>query len=82
MAAYDDLALAALYSLVTAAGSLVIGLALAEGEIDAGAAFEAASLEELFQMERWGEDDDMVRRQRALRDDLAAAAKFLALARI
>lgn len=81
VAAHDNLALAALYSLVTAAGSLVIGLALATGEIDARAAFEAAALEELFQMERWGEDDDMVRRQRALRDDLAAGAKFLVLAR-
>ena len=60
---------------------LVIGLALATGEIDAAAAFEAAALEELFQMERWGEDEDMVRRQRALRDDLTAAAKFLVLAR-
>lgn len=79
--ALDDLELAALSSVVAASGSLVIALALAAGRIDAEEAFAASRLDEDFQIERWGADDEAADRARALGDDIRAAATFLALAR-
>ena len=81
VAARDDFALTALDAAASAAGSLVIALALAAGRIDAAAAFEAAQLDEGYQIERWGEDPEAVRRRAAIKADLAAAARFLALLR-
>ncbi len=77
--AYDDFALTALHAATAAAGSLVIGLALGEGRIDAERAFAASCLEELFQAERWGEDKEAADRRAGLRADIAAASRFLAL---
>jgi chaperone required for assembly of F1-ATPase len=65
--------------LVTIGGSLVTALALYEGTIDAGAAFDAAHLDELWQAERWGEDWMATEARAARRADFDAAARFLAL---
>jgi chaperone required for assembly of F1-ATPase len=81
VAAKDDLELTALSAAVTAAGSLVIGLALGAGRIDAAAAFEAAQLDESYQIERWGEDPEAARRRAAIEADLEAAERLLALLR-
>lgn len=75
----DDFELTALSGAVTAAGSLVIGLALGAGRIDAAAAFEAAQLDENYQIERWGEDPEAVRRRAAIKADLEAAARLFEL---
>jgi chaperone required for assembly of F1-ATPase len=77
----DDLALAALSAATAASGSLVIGLALVRGRLDAETAFTVSHLDETFQMERWGEDAEAAERRRAVRADLEAVARFLALAR-
>ncbi|MBL8558544.1 MAG: ATPase [Hyphomonadaceae bacterium] len=74
-AAHDNFSLTALAHAVGMAGSGVIGFALAAGRLDAVAAFEAASLDDLWQLETWGEDH--VARQRL--DNLEA--EFLALGR-
>jgi len=74
-AAHDDFSLTALAHAVGMAGSGVIGFALARGRLDAVAAFEAASLDDLWQLETWGEDH--IARQRL--DNLEA--EFLALGR-
>ncbi|MCH9051997.1 MAG: ATPase [Proteobacteria bacterium] len=81
VAAKSDLELTALGAAVTAAGSLVIGLALGAGRIDAAAAFEAAQLDESYQIERWGEDPEAARRRAAIHADLEAAARLMALLR-
>ena len=81
VAARGDFALTALNAVATAAGSLTIALALAEGQIDAAAAFEAAQLDESYQIERWGEDPETTRRRAAIGEDLETAARFLALLR-
>ncbi len=76
---YDAWRLVALQPLVTISGSLLIALALAEGEVDARVAFEAAHLDELWQVEQWGEDD-LARQTRESREkDFKAAARFLGL---
>jgi len=79
VAAKSDLELTALNAAVTAAGSLVIGLALGAGRIDAAAAFEAAQLDESYQIERWGEDPEAARRRAAIKADLEAAARLFEL---
>ena len=79
LAAFDRFRLTGLSLAVGAAGSLVIGLALAEGRLDADAAFDAAELDASFQIERWGEDDEARRRRAAVRADLALAERWFAL---
>jgi chaperone required for assembly of F1-ATPase len=76
--ALDDWRLVGLHGATTALGSLVLGLALLEGEIDAEQALTASLLDELFEIERWGRERDAERRQQALRRDVAAAARLLA----
>jgi chaperone required for assembly of F1-ATPase len=77
----DDLQLTALSSATAAAGSLILGLALALGKIDADQAFEMSCLDERFQMDRWGEDREALDRHQRLRDDLRTAAHVLVLCR-
>jgi chaperone required for assembly of F1-ATPase len=81
VAARDVFELTAVSAAASAAGSLVIGLALVAGRIDAAAAFDAAQLDESYQIERWGEDPEAARRRAAIKADLEAAARFLALLR-
>jgi len=76
---YDPFTLAGLGLAVQTAGSLVVGLALAEGRLDAGTALAAAELEEIFQNEKWGEDAEALVRRRVRADDLALAERFLQL---
>jgi chaperone required for assembly of F1-ATPase len=76
---YDDFALTALHAATAAAGSLIIGLALGEGEIDSEQAFAAACLDETFQAEQWGVDAEAAERRAALRADIETASRFLAL---
>lgn len=81
VAASDALRLAGLHVATGALGSIVIALALAEGRIAAEAAYRAAHLDDLYQIEVWGEDEEAVARLDRLRADIEAAAAFLALAR-
>ena len=75
----DAYRLAAMQPLVTIAGSLVIALALAEGEVDAEAAFAAGHLDELYQAEKWGDDAEATAARAARRAAFDAAARFLSL---
>lgn len=79
VAAYDPFRLAALSLATRSAGSIVIGLALCEGRIDADAAFAAAVLEEIFQEEKWGADREAVKARAVKHLDLVQAARFLEL---
>jgi len=81
VAAYDSMTLAALYVATSALGSLVLALALFEGRITADEAFAAAQLDETFQIEQWGEDAEAARRRAAIKEDIALAARFVALHR-
>ncbi|GAB4223772.1 MAG: ATPase [Kiloniellaceae bacterium] len=78
---HSDLELTGLAAAVKAAGSLVIGLALSKGRIDAAEAVALSQLDELYQAELWGEDAEAVARRAALGRDLQHAEQFLKLAR-
>jgi chaperone required for assembly of F1-ATPase len=79
VAAFDPLALAALGVAVPALGSLVLGLALAHGELESGEAHALATLDESFQEQLWGADDQAVARRHQIAADIAVAARFLDL---
>ncbi len=79
VATYDIWRLTALQTATTGSGSLVIGLALLEGRVDAALAFEASQLHESYQIERWGEDHEATHRREALRADLADIRRFVDL---
>ncbi|HSA80994.1 MAG TPA: ATP12 family protein [Geminicoccaceae bacterium] len=75
--ALGDWPLVGLHAATTALGSLVLGLALTRGRIDAEQALAASLLDELFEIERWGKDAETERRHAALRREMDAAALFL-----
>lgn len=73
--------LAALYDLVAITGSLVLGLAVAEGELDASDAFNLARLDEDWQAEQWGVDDEAAESAALKRQAMRDAGRFLRLCR-
>jgi len=77
----EDLELTALHAATVASGSLVIGLALLKGRLDAEQAWAASQLDETFQIEKWGEDAEATKRREALLQDIRNAARLLDLSR-
>jgi chaperone required for assembly of F1-ATPase len=77
----DPFLLSGLGLAVQTAGSLVVGLALAAGRINAAEAAALADLDESFQNEQWGEDAEAMEKRRLRADDLALAERFLKLLR-
>ena len=64
---------------MTVSGSLVIGLALAEAAIDLDTAWAAATLDEQWQIEQWGEDAEALAMLASRRRDFEAGFRFLNL---
>ncbi len=79
VAAHGDLALSALYNLTHIAGSVVIALAVSDGRLDAEEAFTAAQTDELYQIDRWGDDPTAEKQREGVRRDIGAGARFLSL---
>lgn len=75
----DAFALAALSPIVTIGGSLVTALAWFERAIDLDTAWAAVSLDDRWQIEQWGADDEAVAALASRRNDVAAATRFLDL---
>lgn len=78
-AAFDPFTLAALHPVVTICGSALIGLAVAEGQLTAEAAFDAGQLDELWQAEQWGQDPLAAASLAARRAALDDAVRLLSL---
>jgi len=77
---YDMWTFAVLASCVKPLGSLILALALVERRVNAQDAFRLGHLEELYETEQWGADEEKDAKMRALENDLAAAERFLLLA--
>jgi chaperone required for assembly of F1-ATPase len=58
VAALDAFRLTALHDLVTLSGSIVIGLATAEGRLDPDSGWALSRIDEDWQAELWGRDED------------------------
>ncbi|MCA3339140.1 MAG: chaperone, ATP12 [Roseomonas sp.] len=79
VARHDATGLAALGVAVPALGSLVLGLALSLGRLDAEEAHRLAIVDEVFQEEFWGSDAETAARRAERLDDVKLAARFIAL---
>jgi chaperone required for assembly of F1-ATPase len=77
--ALDPFRLAGLSPLVTIGGSLVAALAVLEGARTPDEAWEAVSLDERWQLDRWGADAEAEAALANRRRDFLAAARFLEL---
>lgn len=80
-AAHPPFLLAALSPLVGLSGSLVIGLAAIERAFDPAELWRAAELDELWQAEQWGDDDEALVRRARRHGEFMIAARFAELAR-
>lgn len=76
---YDEFELAALHTATTISGSLILAVALADKEVNAEGAFAAATLDETFQAEKWGQDAEAEKRRGQLFAELTAVERFLRL---
>jgi chaperone required for assembly of F1-ATPase len=79
IAARNAFALAALSPIVTIGGSLIAALALAEGAASAEQTWDAVTLDEDYQAERWGRDPLAAAGIEARRRDFDAGVRFLFL---
>jgi chaperone required for assembly of F1-ATPase len=77
--ALDDFTLAALNTLTSLAASLVLGLAALEPDADIPALWAAAHVEEDWQAELWGRDEEAMARQAQRGAIFAAAARLVRL---
>lgn len=77
--AYEQpFAVAALHGLTGLSGSVIIALAIAHRALDAATAWRAAHVDEDFQIEKWGEDDEAMFRRAKRWRDFEVAAKVVA----
>jgi chaperone required for assembly of F1-ATPase len=79
VSARDPFTLAALSPLVTISGSLIVALAMAEGAIGLEEAWAAATVDETWQAEKWGQDSLAAAALEARRQDFKTARRFLEL---
>ncbi len=77
----DHFGLAALEQLASLAASLCVGLAALEEDADGEALWAAANLEEDWQIEQWGEDEEAGARRAKRLGDFLKAMEFVRLAR-
>jgi chaperone required for assembly of F1-ATPase len=81
VAALSAVELTALGVLVPSFGSLVLGLAVVQRRLAAAEAHRLAILDETFQEEFWGLDDEAAARRRRIAAEVAQAERLLLLAR-
>lgn len=76
----DGLRLTALYEWVTISGSLVLGLAVAKGRLSAKTAWELSRVDESWQEDQWGEDDEAVKLAESKKATFLLVERAVALA--
>ena len=79
VANHDDWRLAALSLATARLGSLVLALGLIDGRFDAAEAMALAHLDEDFQIERWGQDDEAMARRAGIAAEVASARRLVDL---
>jgi chaperone required for assembly of F1-ATPase len=71
--------LAAFHDLVAISGSLILALAMTRGRISAEDGFDLSRVDETWQIELWGADEDAAESEAIKRDSVRHAARFFAL---
>jgi len=80
IAEFRPFSLTALHDLIMLSGSLVLGLAVAARRIPADDAWDISRIDETFQIEQWGEDEDAMEAAALKREAFRHAERFLRLA--
>lgn len=81
VAALDAFGLTALHDLVTLPGSLVLGLAVVRGRLDAQAAHDLSRIDEEYQARQWGRDAEADEAAENRRAAMLSAERFWHLSR-
>lgn len=76
---FDPFELTALHDLVAISGSLIMGLAAIEGHTSAEALWDASRVDETWQEEQWGEDEEAQELAESKRRDFLHALRFFRL---
>lgn len=79
LSSHSDDTIAALGVIVPALGSLILGLALTAQALPPREACETALLDELWQEEQWGTEDEALLRRAKLIEDVAVSTRFMHL---
>lgn len=79
LASHSDDTIAALGVIVPALGSLILGLALTARALTPQEACKTALLDELWQEEQWGTEDEALLRRAKLIEDVAVSTRFMYL---
>lgn len=77
----SDFELSAFYTIMTLTGSALIGMMLARRAITPENAWAAAHVDEDYQIEHWGQDDEARDRRIARHAEFMACCRFMELAR-
>ncbi len=75
--AFDDFSLTALSQAAGLSGSALIAFALVHARVSGAEAYAAATLDEEFALERWGEDDEARARLLCVRAEFDALGRFV-----
>ena len=79
VAAHDCFRLAALHDLVAISGSLILALAVTRQKLSPEAAFDLSRIDEAWQIEHWGEDEEAAAAESVRRAGFLNAGRFFGL---
>jgi chaperone required for assembly of F1-ATPase len=79
VARHDDVKLAALHLSTKVCGSVVIALALSAGRVSAEEAWDLSRIDEAWQVENWGQDEEAASLAESAKADVLACARAFAL---
>lgn len=75
----EPLALTAVLKLAPALGSILLGLAVIHGRLGAEEAYDLSVLEDSWQEQKWGQDDEAGQRREHVKSEVIAAVRLLTL---
>ncbi len=75
----NDYMLMGVTNAAAVSGSLILSLSMFNRRIDAEAMFEKSVLEERFQMDKWGSDEETIKRHKMIQSDIKISEQFLNL---
>ncbi|WP_371396949.1 ATP12 family chaperone protein [Fretibacter rubidus] len=74
---YDDVALTLLVHLTAVYGSVILALAVMDGALAAGEGFDISRLDQSYQIEHWGEDEEAAEITAATRAETVTLAQLI-----
>jgi chaperone required for assembly of F1-ATPase len=82
LADYDEFAIAAAHDLISISGSLVLALAVTKGALQPGEAWLLSRIDEHWQIEQWGADDEATAHEHIKKQAFLDAAAFYRLTKV